>query len=187
MRALFISVIVLSLFGCTAFFIPPYYPPPINVGIMQSALGKMNKRLYVAGVYNHTKYPSGDDDHGIDCRAGGPISPSPTGITFSGYIKNALTNELKISGLYSDHASLPLKIVITNLNFNTLFSHAAWVISANVSIGNKTSFVVSERYSFDASFFGGEACPQVANAFVPAVSGFINKIMTNKSFKRALE
>lgn len=188
---LLVITIVSLLNGCTSFYTSTYNSSADNVLAMR-AMDAKHGHIGVGPIRDQVHYENGDSNTGIVCRnlgfiAAGPVSPSPTGITYSGYIRNALIMEMELAGIYSKTSQITITLTLTQLEYSTSLSQGYWKINTYVSIGTKQPFPVNEYYKFDASFSGGEACPQAANAFEPAVQELIHKIITNEVFQQTIQ
>jgi hypothetical protein len=108
------------------------------------------------------------------------------GQSYETYIHDALVDELKLAGVYSDQAGKSIQIKLTKIDFSSGLTDAQWTIVADVSVGSDPAVTVTEVYPFSSSFFGGVACNDTAGAFLPAVQDLLNKILTNDQLKASL-
>ena len=114
------------------------------------------------------------------CRAAGPITASDN-IGFAAYIQKALSDELKIAGVYDDAAGVVLTGVVDSLAFSS--SVGSWDIALTVTSSNGKSLSVEEHYSFPTSFAAVTACKRVADAYFPAVQNLIEKLVKSPGFR----
>ncbi len=169
-----IAIAVVISTGC-AYNISPYGVSPANIETLRTSL--QNRQV---GTEKFTT--SEPTKTSIICRAAGPIAP-PNGKTFEGYIQDALTTELKVSGIYNDNSPIRLKAHLTKVDFNSKIGNGNWFIDATVSI-NGGSFDVTSSTPFDASFVADKACQETAQYFSIAVQNFIAAVVTHPQFAK---
>lgn len=111
----------------------------------------------------------------------------PDHLTFEGYIKKALVDELSVAGAYGNGAnSVTLTANIEKLSFSTLTritGGGSWDIGLRVKSSNGRELYVTEHYEYDASIQVWIACSQAANAYQPAVQNILGKLFNSKEFK----
>ena len=118
------------------------------------------------------------------CRGLGPVTP-PDSMTFAGYFKKALEDELKIAGIFSaQEPRVILSGVLTKLEFSSYrgMTGGSWDIELTISSSNGRSMKAVERYEFDRAIANDTACKQVAEAFYPAVQNLIGNIVRSPEF-----
>ncbi|MBY0575948.1 MAG: hypothetical protein K2P67_05070 [Gallionellaceae bacterium] len=127
---------------------------------------------------------SGPNSATINCRSVRPlIVPSSS---YESYIREALIDELKLSGLYSDTASTELTMHFEKIDFSSALT-GNWVISAQFAVAGKSSFTITSNYGIPDVNFGPDlACSNTASAFVPAVQNFLKTLFLDPRFKEAI-
>ena len=119
----------------------------------------------------------------MDCRNIYPLTvPSAS---YESYIREALVDELKLAGIYSDVANTEILMHFEKIDFSSAFT-GNWIISAQFVIAGK-SFSVSTNYGFaDVNWGPSLACSNTAAAFVPAVQNFLKAAFLDPRFKEAI-
>ena len=164
-------LLIMAITGCYSHAVERYSISADNVVAIRS-LGV--KELNVG---EFTSFSPGLKE--IICRGSIGIKP-PDGTTFEEYIRKALIDELKISAVYSQEASIILTGRLEHIDFN---SHAGkWNLSLFVNSSNGKSIKVSEDYKYVSSHFGIAACGSTAQALMPAVQDLINNLVTDQNF-----
>jgi hypothetical protein len=106
--------------------------------------------------------------------------------SYEAFIREALIDELKQSGIYSDSASTDLTIHFDQIDFTSAFT-GNWVISAQFTIADKPPFSVATNYGIaDVNWGPSLACSNTAAAFVPAVQNFLKALFLDPRFKEAI-
>lgn len=172
-----IALPIVMLAGCDTSVTPTYQTSPQNTialqGVASSGKRAQVHAFAVAEGVNTTP----------TCRLAGPIDVGG-GQTAAQALKDAITAELLASGVYSDRGT-PLTITLTEMEVNTMSGY--WVLAAKVQSSKlPQGFEVQSRYDYKTSFSAASACPNAAVAFNRAAAAFINKIVTNPSFRNAL-
>ncbi|WP_413663628.1 hypothetical protein ACJJI3_18565 [Microbulbifer sp. ZKSA004] len=124
---------------------------------------------------------SGKERSSIGCRAAGPIK-NQNDQTFESYIHNAFINELKMAEAYDESSEVSIRGEISELDFNSNIGAGKWKLSATISSSSHNGYQVESIYPFSTNWVADKACQQVAQAFQPAVSDLINKIVTHPEF-----
>jgi hypothetical protein len=114
------------------------------------------------------------------CRAGGQIN-TPNGAPFSQYIRAALISELQMAEVYSPSAPVTLTGTLEHVDSDSVAG--TWSIDLTVTSSNGKSLAIAEKYSFASSFAADTACPQAAQALLPAVQDLIAKLVHDPGFK----
>jgi hypothetical protein len=103
--------------------------------------------------------------------------------SYEAYIREALVDELKLSGLYSETAKIELTVHFENIDFSSAFS-GNWIISAQFAFTGKPPFTVMTNYGFtDVNWGPSLACSNTAAAFVPAVQNFLKTLFLDPRFR----
>ncbi|MDE2128629.1 MAG: hypothetical protein KGJ74_03055 [Betaproteobacteria bacterium] len=170
--SLLFSVVFLS--SCAALTPPPYsISADTDVALKKMSVGNIDVGEFKA-----------PENFSAMCRAVGPIAP-PDNMTFQGYIRKALADELKVAGKFDDHApKVTLSGSVEQLKFSssTDLVRGAWDIGLRVNSSNGKSDFVSEHYEFESGFLGGPACQNTAAAYFPAVRALIGKLVESPQF-----
>lgn len=128
--------------------------------------------------------PASGDDGSMLCRGWFPIVPT-SGVSFSEFVKTALTNELTEAGIYSENDGLELSVQVESIDFNS-FGSGKWTYRATLATLTKGPQVFSYEHPFDTPFTAAAACRAVASAFVPGVQGFLRAIYADPRFHELL-
>ena len=127
------------------------------------------------------------------CRLKGAILPSDN-LSFESYIQNALSDELKVAGMFDDKMSgITLSGAVEQFSISTAPSKdtlssqgsikGSWDIGLRINSSNGKSSVVFEHYEFQSSLLSSDACRQTADALLPAVQDMIGKLVKSSEFK----
>jgi hypothetical protein len=177
MLRLLVVSLVLLLSACDT-YMPQRYSTSADNTVLLRAMGPANAKV---GSF------SDPADFDRNCRAAGPLAP-PDGMTFGGYIQKALTDELKVAGLYDDRSTATLTGELTRLEFSSSkgLTGGSWDIDLTVKSSNGKSVSASEHYEFNSGFVAITACKQTAEAYLPAVQNLINKLVKDPGFRDLL-
>lgn len=127
---------------------------------------------------------SGPNKATIDCRNVHPLTVPST--SYEAYIREALIDELKLAGIYSDAATAELTMHFEKIDFSSAFV-GNWVIGARFTIADKPPFTVTSNYGIaDVNWGPALACSNTAAAFVPAVQNFLKSLFLDPRFKGAV-
>ncbi|QFT53330.1 hypothetical protein [Microbulbifer sp. THAF38] len=173
LKALSIIYTTLYMVGC-GYVTANYGATPENVNAIKAA---GEGRVSV----NKFSSVSGKEHTSIGCRAAGPIK-NQNDQTFESYIHNAFINELKMADAYDESSEVSIRGEITELDFNSNIGAGKWKLSATISSSSNKGYKVESIYPFSTNWVADKACQQVAQAFQPAVSDLINKIVTHPEF-----
>jgi len=120
----------------------------------------------------------------MSCRLVGPIR-TPSGETFAGYVQSAMTDELRVAGLYDEAAPVVIKGHLAHLAFASA-GEGTWELTLVVTIGSQAPFTVERKYKFETSFIGEKACALGAQAFLPAVQDLLGAVANDPAFRKAM-
>ena len=176
MKAIIALLGLTILTGCSTFATSRYSPSVDNVLAL-----KQHKGVQV-NVGNFSSFEPGLSV--ITCRGFGPVK-SPDGEPYSEYIRKALTDELKMSDVYSSDAPITLTGQLNQLDFSS--NSGNWNISLTVNSSNGKSVTVNDNYKYTTSYNGETACNQTAQAFMPAVQDIIAKLVRGNDFKTLIK
>jgi len=121
----------------------------------------------------------------MSCRAVGPIK-TPAGETFAAYVQGALTDELKVAGLYDESSPVTIQGNLSKLGFSSGLTDGNWQLTLVVTVGDGDPFTVDRKYSFDSSFIGEKACALSSQAFLPAVQDLMGAVAKDPAFKKGM-
>ncbi len=121
----------------------------------------------------------------IACRAEG-TEKLPGGMSYVGYIKNAMQNELHASGLYNPNSKTKLDATLTKIDFTSSIGHGKWFIGMQFNDHKQAPYRIYSTYDFSTNFVADVACQEVATAFPEAVEQFLRTVYASPKFKRTL-
>src|SRR3989344_938089 len=175
MRKFLIIVFVILLNGC-AYNIPSYTAQNENLNLVK------NGRSTISVIQENPEFA---DDGSIICRAACTVKLA-NGKTFSGYITDALKDELKSVNLLDEKASNKLRVSVRRVDFSSSLGATNWYIDADYSInGNKVS--VSSLYHDRSSYLGTKACNNMAQYFQKAVAEHLRQLYSKPEFRAAID
>lgn len=178
MKQYLLALSVLTLTACST-FTPQRYSISADNNVALKSMGVSN-----IGVGAFTGPASFDRA----CRGAGPIAP-PDNMSFEAYIQKALSDELKVAGMFDDKApNTTLSGIVEQLSFSSSrgLTGGEWIINLRVNSSNGKSISVSEHYLFESGFIADTACKQTAEAYLPAVQNLIGKLVKSPEFKSLL-
>jgi hypothetical protein len=123
-----------------------------------------------------------DNDCGIT--AGSLVMPDQ--LSFEGYIRKGLVEELKVAGMFDDAApKITLTGVVEQLSFFSRrnFYISSWNFGLRVTSSNGQSVYVTEQYNFDAGPGSHADCQKIADSYMPAVQKILGKFINSPEFK----
>lgn len=127
---------------------------------------------------------SGPNKATIDCRNMYPLTVPAS--SYEAYIREALVDELKLSGIYSETANTELTMHFEKIDFSSAFA-GNWIISVQFTFAGKPPFTVTTNYGFaDVNWGPTLACSNTAAAFVPAVQNFLKTLFLDSRFKETI-
>ncbi len=114
------------------------------------------------------------------CRGVGPIK-TPDGEPFSGFVRKAFLDELRMANAFSESAPVTLTGNLDAIDFSS--NSGQWNLALTVKSSNGKVMSVSDAYAYTSSFYGETACNQTAQAFMPAVQNLVGKVVCSPQFK----
>ncbi|TLD86541.1 hypothetical protein [Helicobacter sp. MIT 05-5294] len=118
----------------------------------------------------------------ILCRLAETIS-TPSGETFSEYIRKALIEELKIAGLYDENSDIVIIGNLNNIYGSSMIGNAYWSFDITISQENTSkTFNVQSKTDYPSAYLAFTACTNMASTLNTGVKDLINKIITHKEF-----
>jgi cell division protein YceG involved in septum cleavage len=170
-----ISIIIVAAMtsGCSTTNAVPYKADAENAMAIQQQLN--GKKIKVGRV----EMAAGIEENPT-CRLMGPVDVAP-GKTLPQYIEAALQEEVFLAQAYDTNSSNRLNGRIEQLSFSSV-SPANWQITMRVNSDTSEGYTVSVKYEFSSSWDAMSACKNVANAFGPATSELIDRIVKDERF-----
>lgn len=175
MRSLILFLIAVLLAGCESYSTLRYASSVDNVTALRALNG--NK----VNVGNISSTVPGQSE--IMCRGSGPIR-TPNGEPFAEFVRKALLDELTMANIYMPTAPIALTGNLDAIEVTTV--SGIWSISLTLNSSNGKSMSLSDSYKFHPGTFYNVACPQAAQAFMPAVQDLIGKIVSSPKFRALL-
>jgi hypothetical protein len=178
MRRLIVLLIVTVTVctGCTTFDVGRYGVSVEN----NAALKNLGGPKVAVGAFTATE-PGKNE---IPCRAVGPIR-TPDRRSFADYIRQALIDELTVAELIASSAPVTLTGNLNKIDFDS--TAGEWFIDLTLTSSNGRSLNVSDKYSYEFTYFGETACARTAKYFVPAVQVLFGKLVNDPKFADLLQ
>ena len=179
-RAGLILVMTNFVTGCVSYTLENYQVSSSN----QIKMRQWKGREIGVGAFSYEK----GDKTSFMCRDVGLIK-LPEEQNFAAYFQEAVTAELKKSGLYSESSDLVITGVINQIDYKSeaedwgsSLSSGAWEISLTLVSSNGDSMKVENEYQFNTNWDARSACEKSAQAFIPAVQHLIYKAVASDGF-----
>lgn len=118
------------------------------------------------------------------CRGVGPIK-TPDGEKFEHFVRKAFIDELQMAEIYFKDGTITLTGNLNSIDFSS--NNGNWDISLSAASSNGKSVAVSEKYSYDTSFYGETACNQTAQALMLTVQNLLSKLVNHDNFASLIE
>ena len=167
---------VSSLAACSH-MTPRYGMSANNIEAIHQAAGSTPQKISV-GAFTSTQ----PGIHSIVCRAAGAVA-SPDGEPFATYIQNAMTNELKVGGVYAADSAVRIDGKLDHIDFNSNIGSGKWIIDLTLTSGSADPVAVHETHEFSTNWVADKACEQVAAALQPSVQDLLGKFYASPGFK----
>jgi len=119
----------------------------------------------------------------IVCRAEGAVS-APDNKTFDEFIKDAISDELRVAGIYDAKSPVKLQGNLDYIDFNSNIGAGKWKMKMTFKGEGVEPFLVENVYEFSTNFIANIACEQVSQALAPASQDLIKKLIQHPSFKK---
>ena len=146
-KTLLTIIMILGVAGCTQHYIPSYEVDTRTIPVKQ----KSSTKLKVI-----SKKATCKDDGTVMCRVGCFVR-SKRKMTFTEYISEALTQELKLGNLLNEEGNDIFTIQLTKIEMSTAYGDTHWIIDSPCSVDGET-FLISTTYNDRSSFAGIPAC-----------------------------
>ena len=186
MKIIIVAVSVLILGACRIMVdvdVKPlaYMPPSYSVTEDNTkALKKLGVGNIDVGAFTKTV------EFDNSCRVVAGVIEMPDKMSFEGYIRKALVEELKQAGLFDDHApKITLTGAVEKLSFTTLRTVylSNWDIGVRLNSSNGKSAYISQHYEFNAGPGSLADCQTVADHYMLAVQKTIGKLIDAPEFQ----
>jgi hypothetical protein len=175
MRKIALIVIAAAgLVGCSTYQVPKYAVSVQNADAFR-ALG--GAKITVASFTGGEEAAKTE----FKCRLVGPIQ-TPTGETYAAYVQQALTDELKVAGLYAEDAKIKVQGNLSHIDLSSAIGGGHWDLTLVVTVGGEPSFTVTRSYTFESSFVAEKACALSSQAFLGAVQDLMNALAKDPAF-----
>lgn len=176
-----IMVLTLALFLGSCSYMLIYTPPHYSIFADNTvAIKRFGGGNIDVGPF--TKTAGFDNDCGITA---GSID-MPDKLSFEGYIRKGLIEELKSAGMFDDSSpKITLSGTVEKLSF---FSRrhiytSTWNIGLRITSSNGKSVYVTDHYDFDAGAGSDADCQKIANAYLPAAQKILGKFINSPEYK----
>jgi hypothetical protein len=157
---------------------PRYNPSATNVeGIRDIAKGAISK----INVDQFSATEKGKKS--IGCRAEGTVS-APDNKTFDEFIKDAISDELRVAGIFDAKSPIKLQGNLDYIDFSSNIGAGKWVMKMTFKSEGIEPFMVENTYEFSTNFIANIACEQVSQALAPASQDLIKRLIEHPSFKK---
>lgn len=168
MKYVIILFTVCIISGCGSFATNRYSISTDNAVMLRSFEGS---QLNVENFFDKNNVSE------ISCHFHGSVH-TVDGEPFAKFIEKALSDELKMAGVYSKTAPVTISGHLDSIDFSTAFD-TRWDITLTLKSSTGKSVTITENYQYNGSVFGsdGGECGQAALAFVPAVQNLVGKII----------
>lgn len=168
-----LAAAALLLGGCETYSAPRYGVSVDNV----MTLKRLAPAQVSVGAFDEPK------QFGAGCRAAGPITASDQ-LTFASYIAKALSDELKLAGLYDPNGRVVLTGSVDSLAFSS--SVGTWDMVLTVRSSNGKAVTVQEHYKFAPAFAASNGCKRVSDAYFPTVQNILQSLINSPEFPALL-
>lgn len=175
LRGIVIIAVAATNTACSTYNTNPYGISVKNIETIKSL------RISPVAVEKFTAFEPGLNS--ITCRGGGRVITANEQ-PFEKIIEDALTDELKLAGVYDSKSSIIIKGHLEYITFNSNIGIGEWSIKVKVSSKEKPDgFLVESKTDLSTNWVASKACQQVAQAFGPALQDLIQKIVSHPQFK----
>lgn len=155
--------LALLLVGC-AFKSPAYNPSYSNIEALKKKRAKSTKK-YAVGDFTSYK----PKKKSIMCRLSASVKAN-NGMPFHLFMREALIEDLRLSGMYSEQSNSKIKAHLKKIDFDSVSGE--WVIYADVYAGKNGPFPVNIDHSYETSFAWWIACDNAAEELNVAIEKF---------------
>jgi hypothetical protein len=168
---------LLLVVSCTMPITPRYSISAKNVVYLRDTYGNSQKKIKVGEFTSQV--------NNISCRW--VDIKIPDGLTIAEFVKNGFSDELKMSGVYSETSNTVLTGKILTLDVdcdNTITGR--WISEVEIAIGKGKPFIVKNVYEFEEGFMGDVAYKNAQQSLNYALQELFDGIIRNDNFKAAL-
>lgn len=172
-KLLIATIAAIALSACTSMTSPRYSMSADNNVTLRKIEGAS---VAVVQQIDNSKLDAG-------CRMVGPIAPTDNR-TISQFIADSFNDEFKFAQIHGGTSpKAPLVMTLDKAAFSS--TSGWWDLSVTLRHQqNGSSVTASSRYDFKTAFDGAVACNNSALALTPAVQDLIQKIVTQRAFRR---
>lgn len=174
------ALAAVSALAACSHMTPRYGMSPANIEAIHQAAGATPQKVSV-GTFTSTQ----PGIHSITCRAAGGVG-TPDGEPFAAYIQKALTDELKVGGVYAADAPVRIDANLDHIDFNSNIGAGKWIMDLTVSATSGNPIALHETHEFSTNWVADKACEQVAAALQPSVQELLGKLYASQGFKAAV-
>ena len=177
----FLGILIVALFmlsGCETLQVDQYSASQQNIAAIRNAMIKAGIDTLAVGEFT-SAYPNPFESR-CDFNS---LVRIPHNIPPEKYIRNALINELKDTGVYSLDQIEAGRVITAHLDRFLLDNdNGKWLIVITVSLNTGDVYTVTETYEFDVI-----TCERAASSLMPAIQDLIYKIVTHPAFQRRID
>lgn len=116
----------------------------------------------------------------VSCRLN-PMTLPDNG-TYEEYIREAIINELRLAGGYSETSSTEMRVLVNAIDASSSLLGGSWDIKLTFSADGIQPFTVQHKHEFKTSYDGDTTCERAGASLVPAVQGLIGKLFNDGNF-----
>ncbi|QQN75459.1 hypothetical protein [Croceicoccus sp. YJ47] len=181
-----IALVAVGLGGCQTPGVADYTPSRDTLSYLQQVGGT---RVSVGSFGNTPESLADATDTGLFSACSLKVADDPDWTGPSGYIRNALVEELTVGGLYAEQDAPVIDGAIETLSFtrDPVFG-GAWDIAVVLTGADGAQFRHENRFKFDVGALGGPTvCRRAIDAFQPAVVEFWESAARSPQFRAFLK
>lgn len=169
----FLAVLSVLLFtGCSTVTVDRYNTIADNVNTLKEHDTKLSVGSFTADKSIRK----------IPCRLAANIS-MPDQEPIETYIQNAIKEEIKMAGMFSEHSPLKISANVSSVTVSSGMTDGHWTIILTVKNSAGQSIDITNRREYASSFAGAAACiHHMPKNFLPTVQELINKIINHPEF-----
>lgn len=173
---LLLLLLLLFVAGCATSITPRYSVLAKNVASLRDLYGNAQNKIKVGEFTSEIKEIP-------PCRAG--TIPIPDGLTIASFVKDGFSDELRMSGVYSEKSNTEIRGKILNLAAECNIGTGHWITEIELTIGNGNPFIVKSIYDFEGAFVGNLVYQNAQQSLNYALQDFYSQIIKDDNFKAA--
>jgi len=170
--ALFVSILALTVSGCTSYQVPSYNSELNNIKLLRDTATQYRVKLISTAA---------NDNGSIMCRGAGPITVGEQK-TYANYVVHGLRQDLIKADAFSEGAPHLIEAVFTKIDFQSDLGASNWYISATYKLGTN-SVHIDTTYNDRSSFAGNVACQNMSLYLPKAVAAHLGQLYSSTLFK----